>query len=133
MPSYASPASGLDPLASCSDSSSASSWCQQAVEALYAAVDAKQAVLSAEQLYRQAIEQLDELVEQGLLIPENLPVVNGFAVYRQQGRTSWSYPESIKQLELQLKQHKKLCEQLGEATQKQGSPFWTIKQAERIF
>jgi hypothetical protein len=133
MPSSVSPSSGLEPLDSCSASSSASSWCQQAVEALYAAVDAKQALVSAEQLYRQALEQLDALVEQGLLGTENLPLVHGFVVYRQPGRTSWSYPESIKQLEAQVKQQKRLCEQLGEASQKQGSPFWTIKEAERVF
>jgi len=107
--------------------------CQVAVEALFAVTDARLALLHAEAIYKQGLARLDELVEQGLLATENLPAVNGFTIYRQQGRTSWSYPDSIRQLEAHVKQQKKLCEQLGEASQKQGNPFWTVKEAEKVF
>jgi len=76
-----------------------------------------------------ATAALDALVEAGVLPEKGLPVVSGYTLYRQEGRPSWSYPPAVKELEAQLKKRKQLAEQLGEATQKRGDPFWTIKEA----
>ena len=86
-------------------------------------MDAKAALDAAKDCLARATAVLDQLVAAGLLIERNLPVVAGFTIYRQEGRASWSYPDSIKQL----------AEQLGEATQKRGQPFWTIKESEKVF
>jgi len=123
------------PLELCSASPSPQSFSlsQEAADALLIAVDAKAALEAAKEHLVQATAVLDQLVEAGLLIERNLPVVSGYTVYRQEGRASWSYPDSIKQLEAQLKKRKQLAEQLGDATQKRGQPFWTIKEAEKVF
>ena len=106
---------------------------QEAADALLSAVDAKAALDAAKDCLARATAVIDQLVAAGLLIERNLPVVAGFTIYRQEGRASWSYPDSIKQLEVQLKKRKQLAEQLGEATQKRGQPFWTIKESEKVF
>jgi hypothetical protein len=106
---------------------------QEAADALLSAVDAKAALDAAKDCLARATAVLDQLVAAGILIERNLPVVSGFTIYRQEGRASWSYPDSIKQLEVQLKKRKQLAEQLGEATQKRGQPFWTIKESEKVF
>ena len=106
---------------------------QEAADALLSAVDAKAALDAAKDCLARATAVLDQLVAAGLLIERNLPVVAGFTIYRQEGRASWSYPDSIKQLEVQLNKRKQLAEQLGEATQKRGQPFWTIKESEKVF
>jgi hypothetical protein len=120
-------------LCSVSPSPQSFSLSQEAADALLIAVDAKAALEAAKEHLVQATAVLDQLVEAGLLIERNLPVVSGYTVYRQEGRASWSYPDSIKQLEAQLKKRKQLAEQLGDATQKRGQPFWTIKEAEKVF
>ena len=123
------------PLELCSASPSPQSFSlsQEAADALLSAVDAKAALDAAKDCLARATAVLDQLVAAGLLIERNLPVVAGFTIYRQEGRASWSYPDSIKQLEVQLKKRKQLAEQLGEATQKRGQPFWTIKESEKVF
>lgn len=106
---------------------------QEAADALFVAVEAKSALEAAKEHFAQATAALDQLVAAGLLPERNLPAVAGFTIYRQEGRASWCYPDSIKALEAQLKKRKQLAEQLGEATQKRGQPFWTIKEAEKVF
>lgn len=106
---------------------------QEAADALLNAVAAKAVLDAAKEHLAQATAVLDQLVAAGLLVERNLPVVSGFTIYRQEGRASWSYPDSIKQLEAQLKKRKQLAEQLGDATQKRGQPFWTIKESEKVF
>jgi hypothetical protein len=110
-----------------SEPCSSFSLSQDVADALYAAAEAKAAVLATQQQLSRAIEVLDQLVEAGVLPAMGLPTVSGFVIYRQEGRVSWSYPQSIKALEASLKKRKQLAEQLGEATQKRGNPFWTIK------
>jgi len=102
---------------------------QEAAEALFSAADAKAVLLQAQQALAAATARLDELVDAGLLPTKGLPTVGGMAIYRQEGRVSWKYPAAIKELEAHLKKRKQLAEQLGEATQSRGEPFWTIKEA----
>jgi hypothetical protein len=121
----------LDRLDSCSEPSpSAFSLSQEAAEALFRAAEAKAAVLACQSQLEAALEALDDLVDTGLLAEKGLPVVCGFSIYRQEGRVSWAYPPHVKAMEAQVKQQKQLGEQLGEATQRRGNPFWTIKPAE---
>lgn len=103
---------------------------QAAAEALFIAAEAKAVLLAAQDRLAQALADLDRLVDAGLLPERGLPLVSGYTIYRQEGRVSWSYPASIKQLEAEVKKHKQLAEQLGEATQKRGASFWTIKPEE---
>ena len=135
LSSISSLSCSLAPQELCSASLSPQSFSlsQEAADALLIAVDAKAALEAAKEHLVQATAVLDQLVEAGLLIERNLPVVSGYTVYRQEGRASWSYPDSIKQLEAQLKKRKQLAEQLGDANQKRGQPFWTIKEAEKVF
>lgn len=130
-PSDGSPSCSPAPVDSCWASASAPSFVftQQAAEALHAAAEAKAVLDDARQRLEQATALLDELVAAGLLPEKGLPIVSGYTLYRQEGRPSWSYPPAIKELEAQLKKRKQLAEQLGEATQKRGNPFWTIKEA----
>jgi hypothetical protein len=102
---------------------------QEVADALYAAAEAKEALLAAQAQLGRATEALDRLVETGRLPETGLPAVSGYLIYRQEGRLSWQYPHSIKELETALKKRKQLAEQLGEASQKRGQPFWTIKAA----
>jgi hypothetical protein len=104
---------------------------QDVAEALWRAVDAKEAVNAAELLYKEACMALDLLVADGRLPEKGLPTVNGFTVYRQEGRKSWTYPESIKVLQTALKKRMELAQQLGEAVAKRGDSFWTIKEEPR--
>jgi len=102
---------------------------QEVADALYAAAEAKEDLITAQERLSRATEGLDLLVAAGLLPERGLPTVSGFVIYRQEGRVSWSYPEAIKVLEAAVKKRRQLAEQLGEATQKRGNPFWTIKPA----
>lgn len=104
-----------------------------ALDALHHAADSKLLLQRAEDTYRKALARLDELVDSGELPTVDLPTIHGMTIYRSDGRLSWTYPASIRQLEQQLKQQKKLCEQLGEASARQGAPFWTIKDTEKVF
>ena len=119
------------PLASCLELEPPPSFSlsQEVAEALYVAAEAKAVLEDAKQRLEQATAALDALVEAGLLPEKGLPIVSGYTLYRQEGRPSWTYPAAIKLLEEQLKKRKQLAEQLGEASQKRGSPFWTIKEA----
>jgi hypothetical protein len=105
---------------------------QAAAEALWAAVEAKASLEAVKERYAEALAALDELVAMGALPEKGLPSVGGFTVYRQEGRVSWVYPATIKAMEQEVKKRKQLAEQLGEATQKRGEPFWTIKPAEPL-
>lgn len=102
---------------------------EQLADALYAAAEAKEALLAAQDNLSRATAVLDKLVEDGELPERNLPLVSGFVIYRQEGRLSWTYPPAIKELEAALKKRKQLAEQLGDASHKRGNPFWTIKPA----
>jgi hypothetical protein len=115
-----------------SDAPVSFSLSQQTADALWAAVEAKAALDQIKESYQQALFALDELVEAGALPEKHLPSVNGFTIYRQEGRLCWTYPDSIKGLEDELKKRKQLAEQLGEASPKRGKSFWTIKPAEPL-
>ncbi|MGL6133508.1 MAG: hypothetical protein ACRC1L_04885, partial [Prochlorococcaceae cyanobacterium] len=89
---------------------------QNAAEALYAAAEAKAVLEHAKAQLAQATAALDALVDSGVLPEKGLPIVSGYSIYRQEGRASWTYPATVKELEAQLKKRKQLAEQLGEAT-----------------
>lgn len=124
--SYSSPSPEAPAFCSAAPPSSFS-LTQEVADALYAAAEAKEALLAAQDNLERATQALDFLVETGVLPEKGLPAVSGFSIYRQEGRVSWSYPAGIKELEAALKKRKQLAEQLGEASQKRGNPFWTIK------
>ena len=65
---------------------------QEVADALYAAAEAKEALIAAQDNLSRATEALDQLVEAGVLPEKGLPTVSGFVIYRQEGRVSWSYP-----------------------------------------
>jgi hypothetical protein len=131
-PSLSVPVFPSAPSPACS-SAPTSPLSSAALEALHQAADSKLLLLRAEDTYRRALAQLDALVSSGELPTVDLPPIHGMTIYRSDGRLSWTYPASIRQLEQQLKQQKKLCEQLGEASCRQGAPFWTIKDNDKVF
>lgn len=71
------------------------------------------------------LDALDQLVENGEADPDL--TWNDWHIYRQAGRKTYLYPQSIKDQEADLKQSKELAIALGDATVKVGQPFWTMK------
>jgi hypothetical protein len=52
---------------------------------------------------------------------------NDWAFSHSPGRLSYAYPAAVEQLERQLKAAKEAAIQQGNATEKRGKPFWTIR------
>jgi hypothetical protein len=52
---------------------------------------------------------------------------NDWAFSHSPGRLSYAYPSEVEQLERQLKAAKEAAIQQGNATEKRGKPFWTIR------
>lgn len=52
---------------------------------------------------------------------------NDWAFSHSAGRLSYAYPAAVEQLERQLKAAKEAAIQQGNATEKRGKPFWTIR------
>lgn len=48
----------------------------------------------------------------------------GYAFALQQGRRTWSYPASVT---AEIKRLQTAAQELGEATARQGDPFWTMR------
>jgi hypothetical protein len=121
--------SAASPLPSCSalPAAASSPLSPGTAEALHAAARAKASCLKAQAELAAALAELDQLVSSGQLPVSGLPVVQGFLIYRQEGRRSWQYPEAIQLLEGKVKKRKQLAEQLGEAHSQRGEPYWTIK------
>ena len=71
------------------------------------------------------LDALDQMVQNDQI--ETDITYNDWHIYRQPGRKTYSFPDSIKRQEADLKQSKELAIALGDATVKQGSPFWTLK------
>jgi hypothetical protein len=72
------------------------------------------------------LDRLDQLAEAGEVGQGGFSH-NDWSFSYCAGRTSWSYPEDIKEIETILKTAKKTAEGNGSATPKTGAPFWTIK------
>jgi hypothetical protein len=121
--------SAASPLPTCSALPAAPSLSLSAAtaEALHTVASAKASCLKAQAELAAALADLDQLVSSGQLPVSGLPLVQGFLIYRQEGRLSWQYPEAIQLLEGNLKKRKQLAEQLGEAQSQRGEPYWTIK------
>ena len=52
---------------------------------------------------------------------------NDWAFSHSPGRLSYAYPAAVEQLERQLKAAKETAIQQGNASEKRGKPFWTIR------
>lgn len=71
------------------------------------------------------LDRLDSLVETGETDPDL--TWNDWHIYRQPGKRSFDYPDYIKEKEEDLRQAKEMAIVDGDATLKQGKPFWTVK------
>ena len=76
-------------------------------------------------LVQQYLDALDQLVQDNQI--DSDIHYNDWHIYRQKGKASYTFPDSIKQQEADLKQSKELAIALGDATVKHGKPFWTIR------
>lgn len=85
----------------------------------------KATIKEQENLLSSYLDALDQLVESGEADPDLK--WNDWHIYRQAGRKTYIYPQSIKDQEADLKQSKELAIALGDATVKVGQPFWTMK------
>lgn len=71
------------------------------------------------------LDQLDAAFEEGLLDPSFSH--NDVSFCWSAGRTTYVYPEALKQREQALKAAQKDAIASGAATAKSGKPFWTIR------
>jgi len=71
------------------------------------------------------LDQLDAAFEEGLLDPSFSH--NDVSFCWSAGRTTYVYPEALKQREQALKAAQKVSIASGAATAKSGKPFWTIR------
>lgn len=94
--------------------------------ALDAVITAKEAIADWQAELDRRLATLDNLVQEGA-IPDKVSHA-GYTCYRQEGRTTYTYPQAVKAIEAQLKQEKELAIATGFATPKVGKPFWTIRQ-----
>jgi hypothetical protein len=86
-------------------------------------IKAAQKVLEAE--LRLLLDQLDAALDAGLLDPTFSH--NDVSFCWSAGRTTYVYPEVVKQREQALKAAQKDAIASGAATAKAGRPFWTIR------
>lgn len=85
----------------------------------------KATIKAAEAQLAPLLDQLSALTEEGDL--DASFAFNDWSFNWCPGRTSYDYPQEIKEIESILKQSKKTAENDGSATKKLGTPFWTIK------
>jgi len=71
---------------------------------------------------KQLREELSKLHAKGK-VPTKFEA-NGFNFCLNPGRTTWEYPDALKD---RIKRMQAYAQKQGTATQKVGSPFWTLK------
>jgi hypothetical protein len=98
----------------------------EAESALDAVITAKEAIADWQAELDRRLAALDNLVQEGT-IPDKVSHA-GYSCYRQEGRTTYTYPKEIKSIEAKLKQEKELAVATGTATPKVGKSFWTIRE-----
>lgn len=86
---------------------------------------AKAQIAHFQGILEQYLDTLDQMVQDHQI--DSDITYNDWHIYRQPGRKTYTYPDSITEQERDLKQSKELAVALGDATVKLGSPFWTIK------
>lgn len=85
----------------------------------------KAQIKQQEELLASYLDALDLMVQNG--DADSDLNWNDWHIYRQSGRKTYTFPQSIKDQEADLKQSKELAIALGDATFKVGQPFWTIR------
>jgi hypothetical protein len=78
-----------------------------------------------EQQLEALLESLSAAMASGQLDPAFSH--NDWSFSHSAGRLSYAYPVSVEQIERQLKAAKEAAIQQGNATEKRGKPFWTIR------
>lgn len=78
-----------------------------------------------EQQLEPLLESLNTAMATGQLDPSFSH--NDWAFAHSPGRLSYAFPQSVQQIEQQLKAAKDSAIQQGSATEKRGKPFWTIR------
>lgn len=78
-----------------------------------------------EQQLEPLLEALSTAMAAGALDPSFSH--NDWAFSHSPGRLSYAYPPAVQQLEQQLKTAKEAAIQQGDATEKRGQPYWTIR------
>ena len=78
-----------------------------------------------EQQLEPLLESLSAAMASGQLDPAFSH--NDWSFSHSAGRLSYAYPAAVEQIERQLKAAKEAAIQQGNATEKRGKPFWTIR------
>lgn len=92
-------------------------------------LDAVTAIKAQQKEFEQQLEPLLESLNTAMATGQLDPSFshNDWAFAHSPGRLSYAFPQSVQQIEQQLKAAKDSAIQQGSATEKRGKPFWTIR------
>ena len=92
-------------------------------------LDAVTAIKSQQKELEQQLEPLLESLNTAMATGQLDPSFshNDWAFAHSPGRLSYAFPQSVQQIEQQLKAAKDSAIQQGSANEKRGKPFWTIR------
>ncbi len=96
---------------------------------LDALLDAVTAIKARQKQLEQQLEPLLEVLNAAMAAGQLDPAFshNDWAFAHSPGRLSYDFPPVVQQIEQQLKAAKDSSIQQGNATEKRGKPFWTIR------
>lgn len=96
---------------------------------LDALLDAVTAIKARQKQLEQQLEPLLEALNAAMAAGQLDPAFahNDWAFAHSPGRLSYDFPLAVQQIEQQLKAAKDSAIQQGNATEKRGKPFWTIR------
>ena len=96
---------------------------------LDALLDAVTAIKARQKELEQQLEPLLEALNAAMAAGQLDPAFshNDWAFAHSPGRLSYDFPPVVQQIEQQLKAAKDSAIQQGNATEKRGKPFWTIR------
>ena len=100
-----------------------------AVDAIDALLDAITALKAQQKQLEQQLEPLLESLGEAMAAGQLDPSFshNDWAFTHSPGRLNYAFPAAVQQIEQQLKVAKEAAIQQGNATEKRGKPFWTIR------
>ncbi|CAK6691746.1 hypothetical protein BBFGKLBO_01095 [Synechococcus sp. CBW1107] len=109
--------------------SGATDGATDAVDAIDALLDAITALKAQQKQLEQQLEPLLEALSEAMAAGQLDPSFshNDWAFAHSSGRLSYEFPLAVQQIEQQLKAAKDEAIQQGNATEKRGKPFWTIR------
>ena len=98
-------------------------------DAIDALLDAITALKAQQKQLEQQLEPLLEALSNAMVTGQLDPSFshNEWSFCHSTGRLSYEFPPAVQQIEQQLKAAKEAAIQQGDAMEKRGKPFWTIR------